>query len=216
MRFPALWGAALLLATAVGADATLSGRRIVIDPGHGTIDFERQIINSGKSRDGVNEYRLNMDIALFLGKMLEDDGATVFLTRDREDYWRSGYGPAEDNKARAFFANEVNADAFIAIHCDWHPSRRFHGVTTFYTKDKSRELGERIQRQMVKDLGAFDRKLVKDSFTVLDHTEMPAVLVESGFLSNRAEGKKLMTAAYQKKVAAALAAALRGYFSQTR
>ena len=42
---------------------------------------------------------------------------------------------------------------------------------------------------------------------------MPTVLVETGFLSNRTEGKKLLQAAYQKKVAGALASALRGYFS---
>lgn len=204
------------LATTAGADAALSGRRVVLDPGHGTIDFERTVINSGKSRDGVVENRLTMEIALQLGRMLEEDGATVFFTRDREDYWRSGYGSAEDNKARALFANDVNADAYISIHCDWHPSRRYHGVTTFYTKDNSRDLGARIQRQLVTDLKAYDRKLVRDSFTVLDHAEMPAVLVETGFLSHRTEGRKLLKAAYQKQIAAALASALRGYFSAAR
>lgn len=215
-RSLALWGAALAAAAVVWGDAPLSGRRIVLDAGHGTIDYELDVINSGKSRDGIGENRITMEIALALGKILEEDGATVFFTRNRDDYWRSGYGSAEDNKARAYFANEVNADAFISIHCDWHPSRRYHGVTTFYTKDGSRELGDRVQKQLVKDLKAFDRNLVRDSFTVLDHTEMPAILVETGFLSHRTEGKKLLRSDYQKKVAAALAAALRGYFSASR
>lgn len=215
MRLGALGIAAVLLTASppAHADPSLSGRRIVVDPGHGTINFEKDVINTGKNRDGMSEHKIAMEIGLYLGKMLEDDGATVFFTRDREDYWREGYSPGEDNKSRALFANELKADAFICIHCDWHPSRRYQGVTTFYLKDESRRLGEAIQRQLVKDLGAFNRKLVRDSFTVLDHATVPTVLVETGFLSHRTEGKKLLRPDYQKRVAAALASALRGYFA---
>lgn len=212
-RALALGAAALAAVSAASAEPVLAGRKIVLDPGHGTIDYERSIINAGKSRDGVQEHRLTMQIATYLGRLLEEDGATVFFTRTGADYWRLGYSPAEDNRARAFFANEIGADAYISIHCDWHPSRRYHGVTTFYTKEHSRRLGELIQRRLVRDLKANDRDLVKDSFTVLDHTDMPAVLVETGFLSHRVEGRKLLRADYQKKVAGALAAALRGFFA---
>lgn len=208
-----LWGAALAVLSSVSAEPSLSGRRIVIDPGHGTIDFDRRVINTGKSRDGVFENRITMEIALYLGKILEEDGATVYFTRNKEDYWREGYSPAEDNKARAYFANELNADALICIHCDWNPSRRFRGVTTFYEKPNSAELGSWIQRTLVRDLRTTDRGVVKDSFTILDHAEMPTVLVETGFLSNRSEGKSLLQSDYQKKVAGALASAIRGFFS---
>ena len=208
-----LWGAALAVATQAAADPSLSGRRIVIDPGHGTIDFERRIINTGKNvSGGVPEYRINMEIALALGKLLEDDGATVFFTRNQDDYWRESYSPAEDNTARAYFANELNADALICIHCDWSPSRRFRGVTTFWEKPSSRDLAERIQRQLVKDLKTTDRGVVHDSFTILDHSDVPTVLVENGFMSNRSEGRKLLQPAYQKKIAGALATAIRGFF----
>jgi N-acetylmuramoyl-L-alanine amidase len=207
--------AALLLCAAVAhADPILSGRRIVLDAGHATIDYEQRVINTGKTtRDGVSEHKIAFEIAQYLGKMLQDNGATVLYTRNREDYWRAGYSPGEDNKSRIYFANEVKADAFISIHCDWHPSRRFQGVTTFYLKDDSRRLGEIIQHQLVKDLRAFNRKLVNESFTVLDHAEVPAVLVETGFLSHRNESRKLLKPEYQKKVASALAAALRRYLT---
>jgi len=208
-----LSGVALAAVSLASAEPPLSGRRIVVDAGHGTIDFDRRIINTGKSREGLYEHRLTMEIALYLGKILEEDGATVFYTRNRDDYWREGYGSAEDNKARAYFANELNADALICIHCDWNPSRRFQGVTTYYAKNNSAEMGGWIQRQLTKDLKATDRGLVRDSFTILDHAEVPTVLVETGFLSNRTEGKKLLQPAYQKRVAGALASALRGYFS---
>lgn len=205
----------LVLSFAVpsGAGLPLAGKVIVLDPGHAAINFQSSVINSGKSRVTVPEHRLTLSIATHLAKLLEADGATVYLTRTSGDYWRASYSAIEDNKARAYFANEVGADALLAIHCDWHPSRKFYGVTTFYSKAGSRRLGEEIQRGLVKGLKTRNRGVIRTNFTVLDNAEMPAVLLEAGFMSNRAEGRKLVTTAYQKKVAASLAAALRRYFA---
>ena len=198
----------------ISAGQALSGKIVVLDPGHATINFQRSIVNSGKSKgDAIAEHRLTLEIATALAEALKADGATVYLTRTNQDYWRTGYSAIEDNKARAFFANEVKADALIAIHCDWHPSRKFYGVTTFYSAPSSRQLGEEMQKHLVRDLDTHDRGVVQSHFTVLDHADMPAILVETGFMSNRTEGKKLNQSAYQKRVAAAMAGALRRYFA---
>lgn len=205
----------LFLSNIAVAAPGLTGRSILIDPGHGVIDYQGRVINTGKrASDGIPEYKLTFEIAQRLGKLLEKEGIRVNYTRTAFDYWRQAYNPQEDNRARAYLANELNVDAYIAIHCDWDPRSRIHGVTTFYTKKESKRLGELVQQNLIKELKASSRGLVKDTYTVLDHTEMPAILVETGFLSNRAEGRKLKTADYQQRVAQAMADALRAYFTE--
>jgi len=195
------------------ANNPLKGRKIVIDPGHGVINFQSRIINAGKeSPSGLQEHRLNMDIAQKVGELLKKNGARVFYTRTPASYWRQAYNSVEDNKARAHFANAIGAEAYISIHCDWHPIRSYHGVTTFYSKKNSRNLGATLHKSLVRTLKARDRKLVHNDFTVLDNVEMPAVLIETGFLSHWKESKKLVNPKHQEKIAQAIAAGLRSYF----
>jgi N-acetylmuramoyl-L-alanine amidase len=206
---------ALILVSLSYADSPpiLQGRLIVLDPGHGTINYDGSVINPGKtSWSGTQERRVAMSVAQKLGALLEKEGASVVYTRTPADFWRDSYNVAEDNKARAYVANKIGAHAYIAIHCDWDPRSRVHGVTTYYYKENSRKLGAEIQRNMVKDLGAKNRQLIRDTYTVLDIANMPAVIVETGFLSNGSEARKLATPNYQDKVAMALLKGIKGYF----
>ncbi len=197
------------------SDSPLAGHLIVLDAGHGTIDYRGHVINSGKiSRNGkLVENRLTFDIVQKIGKRIEEAGGRVIYTRTPTDYWRQASSVTEDNRARAILANELKAEAFIAIHCDWDPRTKIHGITTFYKSPASQRLGESVHRRLIKDLKAQDRKLTRDSYTVLDQTTMPSILVETGFLSNRNEGKKLSTDEYQTKIAQAITAGLSSYFS---
>jgi N-acetylmuramoyl-L-alanine amidase len=192
---------------------TLRGRLIVIDPGHGVINYDGAIINPGKiSNSGLMEHKLNMEIAQRLGKRLEKEGAKVIFTRTPSDYWRESYGTIEDNKNRSAFANELKADVFLAIHCDWDPRKRVHGITTIYAKPESRRLGELVHRSLLKGLHARDHKLVLDTYTVLDNINVPGLIVECGFLSHREESRKLIKPTYQTQIADAITKALKSYF----
>jgi N-acetylmuramoyl-L-alanine amidase len=194
--------------------SVLRGHVIVVDAGHGVIDYDSHIINPGKvNTSGVMEHKLNMSIAQKLGARLEKEGAKVIYTRTPYDYWRESYGTIEDNKNRAEFANEIKAEVFLAIHCDWHPKRKVQGVTTIYKKPESKKLGEAIHRQMLKKLRARDRKLVNDSYTVLDVINMPGLIIECGFMSHREESRKLVKPAYQNDIAEAITNGLKAYFS---
>ncbi len=197
------------------AASSIAGRTVALDAGHGVIDYQGHIINSGKSsRDGsIKEYQITFEIAQTLGKMIEEAGGHVIYTRTPFDYWRQATNAPEDNRARALLANELKADVFIAIHCDWDPRSRINGVTTYYKTSPSRRLGKEIHSKLINRLGAFDRRLQHDTFTVLDQTTMPTVLVETGFLSNKKEAKKLATSDYQKKVADAILAGIGNYFA---
>jgi len=206
----------LFLLPSVGAESSLKGRVIVLDPGHGAIDYENRVINPGReTTQGQVEHKLTLEICQKIGKSLEKSGARVIYTRTNTDYWRQSYGTIEDNKNRSVFADQVGADVFISIHCDWYPLRKFRGVTTFYAKPQSKRLGQLVHRKLVTQLKARDRKLVFDSYTVLDNISIPAVLVECGFLSNREESKKLGQSSYQLKIGKAVSEALETYFKET-
>ena len=206
----------ILSATSVRAASPLNGRTIALDPGHGTIDFQGRIINSGKFNRNhtVWEHQLTLQMATILGDELEKEGARVVYTRTPFDYWRQAFDVADDNKARGKLANELKADVYIAIHCDWDTRSRNNGISTYYRTERSERLGEAVQRRLVKNLRATNRHLRHDTFTVLEETAMPAILVETGFLSNRAEGRKLTNPKYQKRIADAISEGLRDYFSQ--
>lgn len=196
------------------AKSSLENRVILIDPGHGVINFKGRIINPGQENKlGHKEHRLTMAIGKRLGEILEKEGAKVYYTRTSRDYWRHAYNTIEDNETRAYFANEIGCEVYLSIHCDWHPSPKTQGVTTYYAKSHSKKLGEHVHRSLITSLKAKNRKLVLDTYTVLDKTDMPALIIETGFLSNRIEARKLASAAYQLKIAQAIAKGLKNYFS---
>lgn len=198
----------------MGTDQPLLNRIIVVDPGHGTLNYAGRVINPGKTTTAGNkEHKIAIDISEKLGKKLKDQGATVMYTRTKRDYWRESYSASEDNKARSLFANEVQADIYLSIHCDWHPDSKVYGVTTIHTKNDSKKLGHAIQKEMVTQLKTHDRKVVQDSFTVLDHAEMPAVIIETGFMSHRKESEKLLSEEYQEKIAQAITKGVQNFLA---
>ena len=142
---------------------------------------------------------------------LEARGLRVVMTR-RGDGYRGG------NRERAAFCNARGAALMIRIHADGSsdPSRR--GVSTLvparrrgWTDDiygDSRRAGELVQRELVRSTGATDLGIVERSdLTGFNWADVPAVLVETGFMTNQRERELLRSPAYQRRVARGLAAA---------
>jgi N-acetylmuramoyl-L-alanine amidase len=202
------------LTQAFSSDLPLEGRTILLDPGHGVLSFKGDIVNSGqKSRDKkILERKINFEVCQKLASYLTKEGANVVLTRPTNQYWRQAYTATEDNKNRALLANEIKADIFVSLHCDWHPKSAINGVTTFYETSESRPLGAAIHRRLIDQLKCKNRQLVKDHYTVLDFTSMPAVLVEMGFLSNKSESKKLAQSNYQDRIAKSIGDGIKAFF----
>lgn len=207
----------LLPAAVVAADAPrpLAGRVILVDPGHGVINIEGDIINGGKyTADDVPEHRLTLEIGEKLSDELSRLGAKTFQTRSDKHYWRQAYNSVDDNKSRSILAETIGADALISVHCDWHPNRRVRGITTLYENDQSKKLGESILKSLLRTVRPSNRGNRRDTFTVLDNTSVPAVIVETGFMSNAAESRKLKNPAYQKKLADGIAKGIVRYFKK--
>lgn len=162
-------------------NSNLVGKTIVIDPGHGGPD------SGACGKQGTREKDLNLETAFKLKNLLEQAGATVLLTRN-SDFFIGLY-------ERAYFANYHKADLFLSIHANSHPNPNIRGIEIFHYNGqwKSQRLAEKILSRMT-DLTGFNPIGVKSArFVVVRETQMPAVLVELGFLSNYQEETILKT-----------------------
>ncbi len=177
----------------------LSGRIIVIDPGHGS--YSGPYLDTGATGPtGVKEGVVVLEIAKLLKKLLEADGAKVILTHDTLD------NPNNPTLAqRCAIANNSGGDLFISIHLNASVSREAHGTETYYWYPSSKKLAEVIQHALVSELGTTDRGVKRDYLYVCRNvTTMPAILTEVVFVSNPYEESLCKKQSFLEKVAKAL------------
>jgi N-acetylmuramoyl-L-alanine amidase len=193
---------------------------ICIDPGHGTIPAigrQTEPIGPGSSqlkiKDGggtAGEAPVALAIALKTRALLKGDGYRVAMTRTGRAY-------AGGNIERARFCNVRHAALMIRIHADGSTDRSLHGVKTLvpalhrgWTDDiyaSSVRAARRVQSAVVRQTRALDLGLMQRSdLTGFNWANVPAVLVECGFMTNPAEARLLRSNAYQLKVARGLTA----------
>jgi len=193
---------------------------ICIDPGHGTIPAigrQTEPIGPGSSqlkiKDGggtAGEAPVALAIALKTRALLKGDGYRVAMTRTGRTY-------AGGNIERARFCNVRHAALMIRIHADGSTDRSLHGVKTLvpalhrgWTDDiyaSSVRAARKVQSAVVRQTRALDLGLVQRSdLTGFNWANVPAVLVECGFMTNPAEARLLHSNAYQLKVARGLTA----------
>ncbi len=191
---------------------------ICLDPGHGTappIGSQHEPIGPGsrqlKIKDpggAAGEAAVALAIARRTRSRLLARGYRVAMTRNGAGY-RGG------NRERARFCNERRAALMIRIHADGSADSSVHGVSTLvparrrgWTDDiygPSRRAGLLLQHELVAATGARDLGVLERSdLTGFNWADVPAVLVETGFMSNRSEAALLRSGGYQEKVARAL------------
>jgi len=177
----------------------LTGKKIVLDPGHGGID------PGCTSYSGVYEKNVNWPVAVMLRERLLRAGAHVQMTRNGDESINA-YG-------RVDVANNWGADVYVSIHCNAHVQRTISGTEVWHYGDKpaSLRLAQLMINQLTK-LGMVNRGVKKGNYAVLRETTMPAVLVELGFLSNPGDEKILLNPANQAKAADLMFEALKAYF----
>lgn len=201
---------------------------VCLDPGHGTApDVGRQLepIGPGSAQlkvkapgGAAGEAPVALAIARRTRALLLARGYRVVLTRD-------GVGFRGGNRERARFCNARGAALMLRIHADGSADPGVHGVSTLvpalrrgWTDDihvPSRRAGLLVQRELVAATGARDLGFVERAdLTGFNWADVPAVLVETGFMSNRREAGLLRSAPYQQRVAGALAAAARRFLGQ--
>ena len=190
----------------------LQGHHIAIDPGHGGID-------DGASGNGITEKEINLAISLKLADILRSSGAQVTLTRENDiDYYTKGKGgKRNDLLKRVGIINESGAELFISIHVNSIRGGSLFGAQVFYggKYPSSKVLAETMQQQLRGFPPGNKRQAKQDmDIIVLNASDIPGVLVETGFLSNRNEAQKLLDTAYQQKMAEHIAKALAYHLNQ--
>ncbi len=195
-----------------GADlGALAGRTVVIDPGHGGVD-------SGAKYYGLVEKEITLAIAKQLADTLKASGAAVVLTREADiDYYTRGKGgKRNDLTRRVEIINRSGAAAFVSIHTNAIRGGQWFGAEVYYNpkQAENKALAETVQ-QALRDFPPGNKRQAKQDsdILVLKDSNIPGVLVETGFLSNPNEAGKLADPAYQQKMAGQIARALAYHFS---
>ncbi|NLK69518.1 MAG: N-acetylmuramoyl-L-alanine amidase [Clostridiaceae bacterium] len=172
---------------------------VVIDPGHGGIDPGTCSIY----KEGLYEKDINLDIGLKLRKMLEDSGISVVMTRETDTlvYKSKTYNYNENILERPRIANKNNATLFISIHVNAFDTKisggeKYNGTEVYYT---NKTHGEYTNKQFAEIMGnAIDAKtdtkyngIRNKNLGVLRLSNMPALLIETGYLTNKEDHKRL-------------------------
>jgi N-acetylmuramoyl-L-alanine amidase len=181
--------------------ASLKGKLIVVDAGHGGIDP-----GAMGHQYAQNEADYNWDIAERLRAKLEQAGAQVMYTQTGGI---TIYAPD-----RAAKANAANADLLMAIHINSYTNSAMNGLETlYYPEPEKRRLATLTQQAILRYLGRKDRGLVPTtSIIVTRDTQMPSALAELGFISNPEEETLMHGEDYREKASQALFDAIEAFF----
>lgn len=142
----------------------------------------------------LKEQDITFGIVMLLAKKLSDVGFDIMVSRENAGDVL-GTNASTSLSKRASLANTWGADVFISIHCNASTNNTANGteVYTFNTSSKALPLAKKIQSKIVEILGTTDRGTKTANFAVLRETAMPAVLVETAFISNKEDSDKLKT-----------------------
>jgi N-acetylmuramoyl-L-alanine amidase len=183
------------------AGPTLSGKLVIIDPGHGGGD-------RGVDGHGMDEADLVYDLASRIEGRLTATGSTAFLTR--------GPDGSMDEVDRASFANAAGADLVISLHVDAHPNAEAAGCATYYFGNDRighhSSVGERfadlVQREICVRTDLVDLRAHPKTWDLLRRTRMPAVRIEIGYLSNPGDAGRLSDPAFRDVLAEGIVVAV--------
>lgn len=184
--------------------ASLAGKTIVIDPGHGGKD------PGAIGPSGIREKDVVLPVAQNLYQRLVAAGANPILTRSTDEFI--------DLVPRADLANRNNADLFLSVHANSASAAAAKGIEVYSyinaTSPEGSKLAKSVQKNLVKNLGSYDRGTHTANFSVLRNSKMPSALAELGFISNPQEEKLLNDPSFQQKAADALFQGILGYYQE--
>lgn len=189
-------GRSILLGAVVSAVMAAAAARafdtVVVDAGHGGSD------RGGIPRQRIPEDEWTLKTALRVSTELKQRGFNVVMTRTADEYVSLAQ--------RCRIANSRRDSIFVSIHYDAYRREGADGITAYYASSRSQRLARSINSRMATALRPPTNRGAKRSrFYVIRNTLSPAVLVECGFLTNRAEARRIQTTEYQSSLAKAIA-----------
>lgn len=167
---------------------------VVIDAGHGGPDV-------GATANGLYEKDIALAISQRLGSALEKMGYTVVYTRTDDS--------EIDLEPRVQIAEDAKANVFVSIHLNSVESRSedVNGIETYFAPGATsgEALARSVHEEVIAVTNAVDRGVRSARFYVIRKTSMPAILLETGFITSPEESSNLNTPSYQQKMADAIA-----------
>ncbi len=176
----------------------LQAKIIIIDAGHGGRDP-----GAIHSREFF-EKNLTLEIAKRVEKKLTKKGAYVIMTRTDDTN--------TNLSTRTEMANQNKADIFVSIHFNSMYKPEIEGTETYYYKPKDRELANHLHESMTNALKTKDNGVKKSQLYVLNHSEMPATLLEPLYLTNSGDFKKIQKEAFKETLANSIVDGISNYF----
>lgn len=180
-------------------DGDLSGRTIVLDPGHGGKD------PGSIALDGTFEKEYTLETADQISQKLQNSGANVIQTRTDDTF--ISLSDRVSNSA----ANE--ADAFISLHYNAYPTNDVNGFSTHYYAPADNELAQEVQSGLTRNITFDSRGSMQSNYHVLRENSQPAVLLELGFITNTNNLSNIQTNDYQNAVGKGIEEGLLEYFN---
>ncbi|MER5361745.1 N-acetylmuramoyl-L-alanine amidase [Streptomyces sp. NPDC002785] len=223
------------------ASGPLSGKTVVIDPGHNpdnhlhTREINRQVdigtthkecdTTGTSTNSGYAEARFTLDVSHRLRTLLQAQGAKVVLTYDND----RPYGPCVDERAR--IGNDAKADAVVSVHADGSAvgNRGFHVILPALVRggsadtskivEPSRDLGTRIAGLFVRATGSAPSNYVggntgldiRKDLGGLNLSTVPKVFIECGNMRDPKDAALLTSASWRQKAAQGIADGISGY-----
>ncbi len=196
----------------------ITDKVIAIDAGHGGVD------PGAIGKQGTKEDEINLQIALKLRKLIEENGGVVILTRnDGEGLYTEESKTIRDKKNedlrnRKTEVNNSKPDVLLSIHLNSFPESKYYGAQTFYKKgcEKSKNLALLIQEELRNVLDKNNKRVPqpRDNVYLIKESEAPAIIIECGFLSNFEEESRLNDPKYQQKIAWGIYIGVMRYFNE--
>jgi N-acetylmuramoyl-L-alanine amidase len=171
-------------ARVAGSSRSLTGKTVVLDPGHGGSD-------PGVVAHGLSEAEVVFELALRIRDRLAQTGVTAVLTRDRDDH--------PSPRHRAACADEAGADIAVSLHCGGYPTAGPNGVATYFQAGPlvgsrspvGEHLATLLQREIVVRTGMTDCRTHPCTFDVLTWASVPTARVEIGYLTHADDALRL-------------------------
>ncbi len=197
----------LFACTEKGYQASVEAKQfkptIIIDPGHGGED------GGAVSNTNILEKNINLDISLLLKEFLKSNGFEVNMTRETDISLNdkdADHKKQSDLKNRVEVFNSSQNNIVISIHQNKFIEEKYSGTQIFYSANcqNSSKLAENIKTSVISLLQPDNERECKKAGSeifVLHNAQVPAVMVECGFLSNIVEAEKLNSKTYQRKLA---------------
>ncbi|MEW6182745.1 MAG: N-acetylmuramoyl-L-alanine amidase [Bacillota bacterium] len=202
---------ALRLRLHTGKAYGVTGKIIVLDPGHGGRE------TGALGPNGLVEKDVNLEVAQLAAEELRYRGAQVTLTRETDQ--------DVDLYARGPLANSLGADVFVSVHANANVNASENGTSTYWyapvndpllgvQRTKRELLASCLQRALLNNLNRKDLGLYTANFVVLRTSSMPSALIETAFVSNPAEEQLLGAEWFRKAAAKAVVEGLEAFFTQ--